>query len=399
MSESSIGMVPSVHATNIRQNRHPWLDVVRGLSALAVCAEHLRAAIFVDYQTLEHTSHVDRAFYFLTSLGHQSVMIFFVLSGFLVGGSVLSKGENFRWLPYAIARLSRLWVVLIPALLLTLGIDLWFQSYAPEIVQGAWQGMWRSGPNPDGSWSIGVDRFLANVFFLQTIETPVYGSNMPLWSLANEFWYYVLFPLAVAATSARSSRRMKAAYALMIVLLCFWLPIGMLALFPVWLMGAAAWWISRRPIPAFTRRMILLLGTGFLLGSLIVIRNPIFSMPHGLARDLPVGFAFAVMLIGLARAKMDHPTVRWMEGTGRRLSDLSYSLYLCHLPLILALSWVFIGRAQLRPSVVSYALFLGFLAIQVFIARLLWLMFERHTDLIRTRLLDLFNRGCAFPKP
>lgn len=27
-------------------------------------------------------------------------------------------------------------------------------------------------------------------------DVPIFGSNGPLWSLANEFWYYVLFSLA-----------------------------------------------------------------------------------------------------------------------------------------------------------------------------------------------------------
>ena len=38
-----------------------------------------------------------------------------------------------------------------------------------------------------------------NAFFLQTIVGPTFGSNGPLWSLAYEWWYYVLFPLALGA--------------------------------------------------------------------------------------------------------------------------------------------------------------------------------------------------------
>jgi peptidoglycan/LPS O-acetylase OafA/YrhL len=38
-----------------------------------------------------------------------------------------------------------------------------------------------------------------NAFFLQTIAGPTFGSNGPLWSLAYEWWYYVLFPLVLAA--------------------------------------------------------------------------------------------------------------------------------------------------------------------------------------------------------
>lgn len=40
--------------------------------------------------------------------------------------------------------------------------------------------------------------------FLQTRFTPVFGSNGPLWSLFNEFWYYVLFPALGLSTSVYS---------------------------------------------------------------------------------------------------------------------------------------------------------------------------------------------------
>jgi len=45
---------------------------------------------------------------------------------------------------------------------------------------------------------------LENLGFVQTVSVPVYGTNGPLWSLANEFWYYVMFSLiAVAAIQRR----------------------------------------------------------------------------------------------------------------------------------------------------------------------------------------------------
>ncbi len=83
------------------------LDCLRGMGALLVCEEHLRAFLFVPYARLESPGVVQKGFYFLTGLGHQSVMIFFVLSGFLVGGSVvvaMRKG-NWTWNGYLLRRL------------------------------------------------------------------------------------------------------------------------------------------------------------------------------------------------------------------------------------------------------------------------------------------------------
>lgn len=67
-------------------SRNLWLDLIRGCSALLVCMGHLRNAILVDYAELIHPSIAIKAIYFITSFGHQAVMIFFVLSGYFVGG-------------------------------------------------------------------------------------------------------------------------------------------------------------------------------------------------------------------------------------------------------------------------------------------------------------------------
>ena len=100
-------------------NRYVWLDLARGFSALLVCAGHLRNVALVDYGELPDPGLFVKFLYLLTGLGHQAVMVFFVLSGFLVGGSVLKAGSKFSVPTYAISRLTRLWIVLLPALILT----------------------------------------------------------------------------------------------------------------------------------------------------------------------------------------------------------------------------------------------------------------------------------------
>ena len=72
-------------------NHHPssngrlyWLDLARWLSAFFVVAEYLRAAMFVNFSDLGGFNVFDQALYFCTTLGHQAVMVFFVLSGYFV---------------------------------------------------------------------------------------------------------------------------------------------------------------------------------------------------------------------------------------------------------------------------------------------------------------------------
>ena len=53
-------------------------------------AEHARSLVFVDYGELQSPGLWAKGFYFLTGFGHEAVMVFFVISGYLVGGKVWS---------------------------------------------------------------------------------------------------------------------------------------------------------------------------------------------------------------------------------------------------------------------------------------------------------------------
>lgn len=165
-------------------------------------AEHARSLIFVDYGEVPSPGVLAKVFYFITGFGHEAVMVFFVISGYLVGGKVWSlyREGRFGWRRYLADRASRLYAVLFVALLLGAAMDwtgyLFFNKY----------GLYNQGY--EGSIAVlgaaPIDRmgwqdFLVNAFFLQTIVGPTFGSNGPLWSLAYEWWYYVLFPLALAA--------------------------------------------------------------------------------------------------------------------------------------------------------------------------------------------------------
>ena len=81
-----VGDIASAHPPS--DGRLPHLDMIRGLAALEVCLGHLRGFFLVDYGQTQG-GLAAKLFYTLTGMHHQAVMIFFVLSGFLVGGSVI----------------------------------------------------------------------------------------------------------------------------------------------------------------------------------------------------------------------------------------------------------------------------------------------------------------------
>src|SRR5277367_2539751 len=182
------------------------LDLIRGLAAWAVMWGHLRALFFVDYLQLESPSLLLKAVYFLT--------------GFLISSAIFSRHASgtWSWRDYAIDRASRLYVVLIPGLLFGLLWDKLGSSIFAST--GVYSNPIVNFGSAIVQTRMGIGTFLGNMFFLQTIVVPTFGSNGPLWSLANEFWYYVLFPVALAAGIAGASHSVRTAIPLTILTAC-----------------------------------------------------------------------------------------------------------------------------------------------------------------------------------
>src|SRR5450432_3682938 len=67
------------------------LDLIRTVAAWAVMWGHLRNLFFVDSQQVLHRNPTLNFIYFVTGFGHQAVVVFFVLSGFLISSTVIKK--------------------------------------------------------------------------------------------------------------------------------------------------------------------------------------------------------------------------------------------------------------------------------------------------------------------
>src|ERR1700742_1036888 len=97
-----------------------FLDLLRGVAALLVCLFHWRYLLFVDYSQITAYRVPLKYFYLVTSTSRQAVIVFFVLSGYLISSSIfrLERRAAWSWRLYLTHRLVRLWIVLFPALLL-----------------------------------------------------------------------------------------------------------------------------------------------------------------------------------------------------------------------------------------------------------------------------------------
>lgn len=365
------------------------MDFIRGVSALMVCAGHLRAVMFVDFTDSTSRHLLSKPFYFLTSLGHEAVVVFFVLSGFFVGGSVLSKKMNFRFDGYLIARLSRLWTVLIPALVFTLVIDTLIRNFFPEILSGAFHSELMSGPKD--VYSDSFRTFLGNITFLQTIYVPVFGTNGPLWSLTNEFWYYITFPLMMLGFGVIVTKRMHQIISLILMVIVIWF-------FTNYVLGGYFIWLAGVCVYLVYLNRLMQFGLWFVLGSFLIFlaalintKTTFLPNPSGFHPDYYVAIGFSIFLISLQKIEKSTFVQERLSKLAIWLSDISYTLYVIHFPMFMLLyGWIYQGR-QLEFGVKSVGLYLVWLLLVVLFSRIFWWVFERNTAYTRTALFRFRN--------
>jgi len=377
----------------VNLGRNLWLDLLRGLSALLVCLGHLRNAILVDGSDLIHPGIPLKAFYFITGFGHQAVMVFFVLSGYFVGGAVLRSGVNFSWNSYLVSRLTRLWVVLIPCLFLTWGVGLIVEHYAFEATLGASNEIWHSGPKM-GEYSVSFNTLLANIFFLQTISFPVFGFNGPLWSLANEFWYYMLFPMLAIGIGLVGKKAIVVQSATLIfaLIIACWLPYEILNGFLIWLMGVAVYGLKTKIKTLNLNVLRIFTCISVLMFSLALCNAKLsFVQISDNQSDFVVGLSFACLCLLLTYQnffQFHWPTIAKFS---LYISEVSYSLYLSHFPMVIFIATIIYQSKKVMPDGFALVQFSGWGLLLLAFASLMWWLFESRTAFVRRKLVFFIN--------
>jgi peptidoglycan/LPS O-acetylase OafA/YrhL len=364
------------------------LDTTRWVAAFAVVLSHTRNFLLLDWGEVAHPSAGYAAFYFASGFGHIAVLIFFVLSGYLVGGKAFEALRDARFSPrrYLVDRLSRLYPPLLLAIGLTAVCD--FVGITFFNTHGFYDNSIPiTGVYAPISASLTGTAALANLFFLQTIASPTFGSNSPLWSLANEFWYYLIFPGVAAVISARARAALRYAGALVLAALAIGLlPLEMMVLGIPWLLGAVAY-LHAREGRAWQRVLAI---AAFLL-TICVMRQTAILPGNLMVKDLAVAVAFAIAL--------------WLHGRPRQhssrlpaaLAGFSYSLYLIHVPIVFLLSAVTLQVMQmsskLQPSPATCGLCALFVVVAAAAAFLASRVTEAKTPAIRQWVNGLFESG------
>jgi peptidoglycan/LPS O-acetylase OafA/YrhL len=318
-----------------------FLDLTRTLAALAVFLAHYSYDRFSG-----------GVWEFFQPYAHSAVVVFFVLSGYVIAWTAGRDGWFSR---YAINRAARIFSVAVPALLLTWAIDMTVNTQAPayQLAQ-PWKYLPLFLTFTTDWWFISENAF----------------SNAPYWSLSYEVWYYAVFGLAVFG------RRWLAVILLLAMGPRHWL------LFPIWLFGA---WLYRSKVSIAMPRVALVAA----LGLIVALKGfAIDTALNEMVNDLSGGWAkenlrysqyflgdylFAllvgVMIIAARDADLPLP-----QKPIAAVASVSFSLYLTHYPLLILFSiWTN------KNPVAVFILTLG--AVVLFA-----LAFERQKVLVRNAL-------------
>lgn len=353
----------------------PLLNTARWVSAAFVLLGH--ATLLVLHPAT--SAHDGLAAYVLTFLARSrfsAVTIFFVISGFLVGGGVLRAGERFRWRIYWANRFARIYIVLIPALLLTAGLD--GLAYLIKPVSPVYSSPWPSGVmgGEPPLTHYGAINILVSLFSLEPLSQPL-GSNTSLWSLGYEWIFYFLLPVIFQLGRAL---RLGTGFGYGVMLLgpALLLPFGKFDTAGYWLIWCAGAF-ARILVGSSSRHRIasIIGGVGFLLALVAKVHG------HAPWSELLLGISFALLL-------SNERVLSWRlhERLDKKLADCSYSLYVTHMPCAALVTFLYWQASRLPPSGVTFGMsFLvmwgTIIAVALGVALMFERLFERNTAALR----------------
>ena len=378
--------------------RSLYLHVLRLFSACVVVLGHAKEFFFVHPR--QGDPLYERLIHYLLSLGGSAVLVFFFLSGYLVGGKELRNlaHRSINLKRYLFDRTTRLEIVLIPALMFTYLLNYITCGKARNSLYcQADLSLWSHGAvRPIDSQS--PLHFFSNIFFLQGFKSEVWGGNGPLWSLSFEFWYYVVFISVLTVVSNIRQRKLQVdlLFSLPVLALSFfildtkWLEYGL-----AWILGAAIPSIMKRiPMNAIPNSFKIFSYFKFVLLLVLFVLPSMLTML--VVPLLPAIFIMGVLLIGslcLTGQESQLRTSGILNSIIIKGSGFSFSLYLIHFPLLaLAASYVVpMNRWDLTPIHLLYLamIFLTVLGVAYLFAQVT----EFRLASLRKRLVPLFFKG------
>jgi len=320
----------------------------------------------------------------LPSLQNSGVVVFFLMSGFIIPYSSFMKARKdstYGFGSYFIDRFSRIYVGFVPGLACVLLLDIFSQRCFPG--EYAY------------SDAFDVRTFVGNLLMLQdhaifdvaakltagTSWLTSFGSARPFWTVAIEWWIYMVFGLI--AFSTRRWRRSPV----------YWLALAVVAIAPaynlvggrgnglsvVWGAGLLIYLLMARYPFLLSKERALAAGLALVvvaMARLVWARTP-YDVLYALLLAGALYFILSAIQVGNAHVS------RWISVPIKAVAAYSYTLYLVHYSvLVFLVHW--------NGEVPGGVLFvIGFVASNV-ISVILYVMFECRYRRVGARLKQVF---------
>lgn len=317
-----------------------YLNLLRLLAALAVFFSHAALRAFTG-----------GAIWVPSVLGHKAVMLFFVLSGYVIAYVAHERERGLG--VFVVSRTARIYSVAVPALAI---------SFAVQLL------LWHLG-QPAPVYQLTQPLKYLPVFLTFTgdawfLNEDAFG-NVPYWSLFYEVWYYAGF---AALFYLRGRTRI---IALVAVVLLTGPRIWLLA--PLWGAGYLVYRLHQRPGPG-VRPARLLFAASLLAAAIVVVADPNTAI-NTWANSLTGGWMVAhlrysryvlgdlltgsIVALNLYAARHADLSFGRLAGPIAWCASFTFALYLLHYPLLDLYSLLAPPTPVLIAAVLGTVLLLG----------------------------------------
>jgi peptidoglycan/LPS O-acetylase OafA/YrhL len=328
------------------------LDAVRGIAACTVILSHCYGAIILGHQFAQFDQSLWSIPLRPLHNGAAAVIIFFVLSGYVLALPYF-RGTQSSYPRYLIKRFCRIYIPFAAAIFLSAFL---YSSTTRQPVANASE--WFNGIWPS-AWP-GTSVFVNHFLMLGTAQDMTL--DPVIWSLVHEMRISVLFPLLIIM--CRDTRLAVAAALVLLVastkmLAAFGQNVGQSA-HPALAANLHITFLwTAQIVPYFITGILLSKHHEEITALWARVGNPVricvivapviaFSVSHGFMsakKDAfyDLGAAIVIVLaleVPTLTAFLNNPIPQW-------LGRISYSIYLIHLPIMLVLIPVLIGRVPL----------------------------------------------------
>lgn len=266
-----------------------------------------------------------------SNYGHASVIVFFVLSGFVIAFITDTREKSFA--TYAASRISRVYSVAIPAVFLTIALDAVGRQLAP-----AFYGY----PFDNFLLRSAASLLLLNEVWFVSITS---FSNVPYWSICYEMWYYVAYGLLTFLPTR--------AGLIAVGLLALVLGPKVILLAPIWALGVLLYrWRNLNDMPELLGWLLVVFSivaialfhqasiteqTAAFFKALVGEKwHAEFTFSKFFLSDYLLGLLVFLNFAGMRRISSRlEPTLILFERPIRFLAGYTLTLYLLHQPLFL----------------------------------------------------------------